>query len=191
MTSAFARMLCVTARSRLSAWWCHHVILSVRMMTSSRHHICLVFDIIASRSIRTTVDWHIARVSRLAYCKARWSIQCQARTTYNLNVINKTAKNDKTLCDMIIALPSKTGNTTTPLFMSIDLPWKGSGYTIQFHPDKAMEASMVIKGLYTAYSRIWRRYKRILLTRSHYRRTRHTMGPGNSKYNLFQWYRGW
>ena len=69
VTSAFAMTSCVTARSRLSVRWRHHVISSVRMMTSSRHHVCPVRDVIASRSVRTTVDWHIARVSRLAYCR--------------------------------------------------------------------------------------------------------------------------
>ena len=50
---------------------------------------------------------------------------------------------------MIMEIGSKTGNTKTSLFTSIDKQCNRDTYILQYHPAKANEATMVITGLYT------------------------------------------
>lgn len=81
--------------------------------------------------------------------QAGWCLQVMTKRSEDFINIDKVAHNRKTLRTMIMKLPSHTGNTKTPLFSSIDAPFRGSGFNIQFHPKKAQEATMTIKGLYT------------------------------------------
>jgi hypothetical protein len=54
-----------------------------------------------------------------------------------------------TLRDMLMTISATTGNTKTRLFQSVDKSKMGTGFTLSFHPDKAAEAAMGIKGLYS------------------------------------------
>jgi hypothetical protein len=47
-----------------------------------------------------------------------------------------------------MAIPATTGNTSTPLYMAINAPWRGKGFVISYHPNKADEATTIINGLY-------------------------------------------
>jgi hypothetical protein len=79
-----------------------------------------------------------------------WRSQAQAKVCssfFNLDVVSRKSK--KTLRAMIMEIGSKTGNTKTSLFTSIDKQRNRDTYIIQYHPEKANEASMVITGLYT------------------------------------------
>jgi hypothetical protein len=78
-----------------------------------------------------------------------WCRQHEARISISFTVIDRKMKDsDCTLRDMIMSLPATTGNTKTSLFQSIDKATKGVGFTLSFHPDKAAEAVMGIRGLY-------------------------------------------
>jgi hypothetical protein len=77
-------------------------------------------------------------------------LQAQAKVCtsfFNLDVVSR--KSNKTLRAMIMEIGSKTGNTKTSLFTSIDKQRNRESYIIQYHPEKANEATMVITGLYT------------------------------------------
>jgi hypothetical protein len=82
-------------------------------------------------------------------CAIGWCRQHEARISTSFTVIDRKMKDsDFTLRDMIMSLPATTGNTKTSLFQSIDKATKGAGFTLSFHPDKAAEAVMGIRGLY-------------------------------------------
>ena len=79
-----------------------------------------------------------------------WRSQAQAKVCtsfFNLDVVSR--KSNKSLRAMIMEIGSKTGNTKTSLFTSIDKQRNRESYIIQYHPEKANEATMVITGLYT------------------------------------------
>jgi hypothetical protein len=79
-----------------------------------------------------------------------WRSQAQAKVCssfFNLDTVSRKSK--KSLRAMIMEIGSKTGNTKTSLFTSIDKQRNRDTYIIQYHPEKANEATMVITGLYT------------------------------------------
>ena len=85
-----------------------------------------------------------------------WITQHVAKTTYDLvNLDHKDKDLGKTLRNIIMDIPSTSGNKETPLFLSIDKSWKGGGYTFSFHPDKRDEANMTIKGMYPRLAYIY------------------------------------
>jgi hypothetical protein len=47
-----------------------------------------------------------------------------------------------------MAIPAATGNTSIPLYMAINAPWRGKGFVILYHPDKAEEAATMLNSLY-------------------------------------------
>jgi hypothetical protein len=78
-----------------------------------------------------------------------WCQQHQAKTVDTLAAVDTIAgTTGKTLRDMIMAIPATTGNTSTPLYMAINAPWRGKGFVISYHPDKADEAATILNGLY-------------------------------------------
>jgi hypothetical protein len=78
-----------------------------------------------------------------------WCAQHQAKTVNSLAVIDTAAgKTSKTRCGKIMEIPATIGNTETPLFMAINVPCKGKGFVISYHPAKADEASTTLNGLY-------------------------------------------
>jgi hypothetical protein len=78
-----------------------------------------------------------------------WTTQHVAKTTYDLvNLDHKDKTIGQTLRNILMDIPSSTGNKEIPLFLSINKSWKGGGYTFLYHPDKRYEACMIIKGMY-------------------------------------------
>ena len=47
-----------------------------------------------------------------------------------------------------MAIPATTGNTSTPLYTAINAFWRGIGFVISYHPDKADKAATILNGLY-------------------------------------------
>jgi hypothetical protein len=78
-----------------------------------------------------------------------WCQQHQAKTVDTLAAVDTiTGTTGKTLCGMIMAIPATTGNTSTPLYLAINSPWRGKGFVISYHADKADEAATILNGLY-------------------------------------------
>jgi hypothetical protein len=77
-----------------------------------------------------------------------WCRQHQAKITTDFSDVDHVDRESKkSLREMILTLPATTGHKSTPLFNAIDKSWRGNGYNISFHPDKAAEASVVLKSL--------------------------------------------
>jgi hypothetical protein len=79
-----------------------------------------------------------------------WCQQHQAKTIDMIAAFDTTiaGRTGKTLRDMIMAIPATTNNTSTPLYMAINAPWRGKGFIISYHPGKADEAATILNGLY-------------------------------------------
>ena len=76
-----------------------------------------------------------------------WSKQHLARSREDIVEIDmKCGGTEKTLRDLIMEINAK--DSTTPLFASIDRKWNGQGFNFSFHPNKTIEASMVLRGLF-------------------------------------------
>ena len=70
-----------------------------------------------------------------------------ARSCDNIIEIDRKCKSlDKMLGDLIMGI--KTKDSEHPLFALVDRKWNGQGYNISFHPKKAIEANMTLRGLY-------------------------------------------
>jgi hypothetical protein len=94
----------------------------------------------------------LAKCAELRNRQHGWITQHVAKTAINLD--KKDIEFGTSLQNLLMDIPSSTGNKSLPLFLSIDKSWKGSGYTFSFHPDKNDEASVTIKGLYTRLAHI-------------------------------------
>jgi hypothetical protein len=78
-----------------------------------------------------------------------WCRQHEARISTFFTVIDRKMKDsDFTLHNMIMSIPATTDNTKTSLFQSINIAMKCAGFTLSFHPDKAAESVMGMRGLY-------------------------------------------
>ena len=76
-----------------------------------------------------------------------WAKQHMARSREDIVEIDMPCKGtNKTLRDLIMEI--KGNDSDSPLFASIDRKWNGVGYNFSFHPDKLIEASMTIRGLF-------------------------------------------
>ena len=76
-----------------------------------------------------------------------WSKQHLARSRDDIVEIDMECPGtDKTLRDLIMNI--KGSDSETSLFASIDRKWNGQGFNFSFHPDKLIEASMIIRGLF-------------------------------------------
>jgi hypothetical protein len=76
----------------------------------------------------------------------RWITQHVAKTTYNIIILDqKDTEIGKSLQNILMDIPSSTENKNLPLFLSIDKSWKGSGYTVSFHPKEHTDQRIVRK----------------------------------------------
>jgi hypothetical protein len=104
-------------------------------------YVSIIHDI---SSMKALEKFHLLRNRQDGWCQ-----QHQAKTVDTLAAVDTIAgTTGKTLRDMIMAIPATTGNTSTPLYMAINAPWRGKGFVISYHPDKADEAATILNGLY-------------------------------------------
>ena len=76
-----------------------------------------------------------------------WSKQHMARSREDIVEIDMECPgSNKTLRDLIMSI--KGNESDTPLFASVDRKSNGQGFNFSFHPDKLIEASMTIHGLF-------------------------------------------
>jgi hypothetical protein len=108
-----------------------------------------------------------------------WITQHVAKTAYDLvNLDHKDKDLGETLCNIIMDIPSTTGNTDTSLFLSIDKSWKGGGCTFLFLPGKRDEANMTIKGMYARLAHTYGdKIHKCFTHASDRSRNAHDMGP--------------
>jgi hypothetical protein len=78
-----------------------------------------------------------------------WCTQSKAITSYDISGVDSPIPGHgaKTMRDAVMGILS-TENHGIQLIFSMDLSWRGSGIIFSFHPKRAKEAAMVIKGLY-------------------------------------------
>jgi hypothetical protein len=104
-------------------------------------YVSIIHDI---SSMQALEKFHLLRNRQDGWCQ-----QHQAKTVDTIAAVDTTVgRTGKTLRDMIMAIPATTGNTGTPLYMAINAPWRGKGFVISYHPDKADEAATILNGLY-------------------------------------------
>ena len=80
-----------------------------------------------------------------------WCMQSGAISTSNIILIDSTIPGHgaTTIRDAIMKIKSSdTSLGDVPLISSIDKMWRGRGFNYSYHPKRAVEASMVIKGLF-------------------------------------------
>ena len=88
----------------------------------------------------------IAKFRLLANRQDGWSKQHMARSRDDIIEIDRKCSLDKTLRDLIMGIKAK--DSKHPLFTSVDRKWNGQGYNFSFHPKKAIEANMALRGLF-------------------------------------------
>ena len=89
----------------------------------------------------------IGKFRVLANRQDGWAKQHMARSRDDIIEIDRSCRNmEKTLRELIMSIKGK--DSKYPLFASIDQKWNGQGFNFSFHPDKAIEANMTIRGLY-------------------------------------------
>ena len=77
-----------------------------------------------------------------------WSWQhCAVMRDDVMGLDGKISGTNLTLRDAIMSISAKTGNATNPLVFSIDNRWRLPGLNFTFHPEKAQEGAMMVKGL--------------------------------------------
>ena len=88
----------------------------------------------------------VGKFKVLANRQAGWVRQHMARSRDDIVEIDRTSNiSNLTLRDMIMEI---TAHDNRPLFCSIDLKWTGTGYVFSFHPNKQVEATTTLRGLF-------------------------------------------
>jgi hypothetical protein len=104
-------------------------------------YVSIIHDI---SSMKALEKFHLLRNRQDGWCQ-----QHQAKTVDTIDAVDTIAgTTGKTLRDVIMAIPATTGNTSTPLYIAINAPWRGKGFVISYHPDKADEDATILDGLY-------------------------------------------
>ena len=127
----------------------HYVETKIRQIYGSKKkkfplHIRLRFI----PSITKLLDMNsVAKFRVLMNRQDGWAKQHLARSREDIVEIDMTCNgSDQTLRDLIMEIKGK--DSDVPLFASIDRKWNGQGFNFSFHPDKLIEASMTIRGLF-------------------------------------------
>jgi hypothetical protein len=95
--------------------------------------------------VESTAKFNMLRNRQGGWCK-----QAKAKMRDDIVEVDHPISGLKgiTIRDLVMQFKSTTGNTDTPLFASIDKKWKGAGFNFTFHPAKAIEAEIVMRGIY-------------------------------------------
>jgi hypothetical protein len=88
--------------------------------------------------------------------QAGWCKQHKAKSRDDIVAIDcpipgEASKKQKTIRDLIMEIKT-TDKIPVQLIASVDKKWKGPGFTFSYHPARAEEAEVVIRGLYPRFA---------------------------------------
>ena len=93
--------------------------------------------------IQSLSKYEILRIRQDNWCRQ----YCAIMRDDVMGLDGKISRTGKTLREAIMSIPAQNGNKMNSLVFSIDKRWRLPGLNFTFHPDKAQEGAMMVKGL--------------------------------------------